>query len=224
MRIRHWIAWGLLVLVVLGIGGTAWALSAAGYQKFVVKTGSMAPTIKPGDLVIDRPVSGAFAVGDVITFPDSQAELVTHRIVEITPDGIKTKGDANETADVWTIPQASVVGVVAFVIPKGGYVVLFLSQPAGIAAVLIAVAALVLLWRLFFPAEPVSGGDDGRAPGDGTVRLAAAGRHAAPDSSNRGVAGCGTTEATGVGHADFDSPASNDQGQSATSTASETAH
>lgn len=154
MRTRHWIAWGLLVFVILGIGGVAYGLDAAGYEKYIVKTGSMVPELNPGDLVIDKPAKDGYQVGDVITFRHGRGtDLVTHRIVEITDEGIKTKGDANESEDVWTIPPDFVQGVVAITIPKGGFVVLFLSQPAGIGAVLLVVVGLILLWRLFFPSE-----------------------------------------------------------------------
>ncbi len=159
MRIRHWIAWGLLVFVILGVGGVAFGFHAAGYEKYVVETGSMVPALDPGDLVVDRPVNGDLKVGDIITFKHGQGDdLVTHRIVGITPEGIKTKGDANRTADVWTIPDDYVQGVVAFRIPKGGYVITFMSKPAGIGAVTAALTALILLWRVFFPSEENSQG------------------------------------------------------------------
>lgn len=193
MRVRHWIAWGLLVFVVLAIGGVAFGFSQAGYTKFVVETGSMVPEIYPGDLVIDAPPGKSaddYAVGDVITFKHGQGnDLVTHRITEITPEGIKTKGDANRTADVWTIPLDFVVGKVAFTIPKGGYVVIFLGQPAGIAAIVVAVVGLILLWRIFFPTD---------RPADAATTDAtpAVGRHAGPAADDAAV---GTVAAAGVG-------------------------
>jgi signal peptidase len=191
MRIRHWIAWGLLVFAILGIGGVAFGLHAAGYEKYIVRTGSMAPELNPGDLVIDKSASNGYKVGDVITFRHGQgADLVTHRIIEITPDGIKTKGDANRTADVWTIPPDFVQGVVAFNIPKGGFVALFLSQPAGIGAVLLAVVCLVLLWRLFFPTDTANGKEtegaarvDGDSGPDGAPTASAAGPQPADHTS-----------------------------------------
>ncbi len=194
MRIRHWIAWGLLVFVILGVGGVAYGFHAAGYQKFVVETGSMVPTLDPGDLVVDRPARGDFHVGDIITFRHGQGnDLVTHRIVEITPQGIKTKGDANRTADAWTIPDDFVVGVVAFHIPKGGYVVTFLSQPAGIGAVALALVALILLWRLFFPNEDCEPGEkhDAEEAGDSPdvgVAATSAGKHEAVSDDAEGGA------------------------------------
>lgn len=154
MRIRSWIAWGLLIALALGIGGTIFGFHAAGYRWYIVQTGSMSPTIPAGDLVVDRPPGDPLKPGNVITFRHGNGqELVTHRITDITADGIHTKGDANRSEDVWTVPQEMVVGVVSFHIPRGGYVVAFLSQPAGFGSVIIAIFGLGLLWRLFFPEE-----------------------------------------------------------------------
>ncbi len=82
------------------------------------------------------------------------ADLVTHRITQITADGIHTKGDANRTADVWTIPRSYVEGVVSWRLPGVGFAVVFLQQPLGIASIVIAFIGLILLWQLFFPATP----------------------------------------------------------------------
>lgn len=192
MRIRHWIAWGLLVFVILGVGGVAFGFHAAGYEKYVVETGSMVPALDPGDLVVDRPVRGDLKVGDIITFKHGQGnDLVTHRIVQITANGIKTKGDANRTADVWTIPDDYVQGVVAFHIPKGGYVVSFLSQPAGIGAVAVGLVGLILLWRLFFPNDTNADSskddaEDVTEPAEADGAPEAVGRHeAAPENAER---------------------------------------
>ena len=83
---------------------------------------------------------------------------------------------------MWTIPPDFVQGVVSFSIPKGGFVVLFLSQPAGIGAVLLAVVCLVLLWRLFFPTDTANGKEsesaarvDGDSGSDGSPITSAAG-------------------------------------------------
>ncbi|WP_460604263.1 signal peptidase I [Jatrophihabitans fulvus] len=131
-----------------------------GYRPYVVHTGSMEPTYKPGDLVIDRPVRGQVHVGDVITFRHSDVtpDLVTHRVVRVTAKGlIHTKGDANATPDVWEIRPDQVVGRVAKSVSGGGYAMVFLQQPAGIGALATAVFAVVLLWGLFFPtAAPIA--------------------------------------------------------------------
>ena len=88
-------------LLALAVIGTAAARYAQGYRAYVVHTGSMSPTYRPGSLVIDRPTNGHYHRGEVITFRHSEGndDLVTHRVVAVTPKGIHTKGDANRTAD-----------------------------------------------------------------------------------------------------------------------------
>ena len=78
-------------------------------------------------------------------------DVVTHRITDITKAGlIHTKGDANRTADVWEIRPNQVRGAVVAGIPFAGYVAVYLQQPAGVASVITAVLALMLLWGLWF--------------------------------------------------------------------------
>ena len=127
-----------------------------GYRVYVVHTGSMTPTFRPGDIVIDRPAQHRYHAGEVITFRHSAqtTDVVTHRITDITPAGlIHTKGDANRTADVWDIRPDQVRGSVAMSAPAAGYLLVFLHQPAGVASLALAVLAIALLWRLFFATQ-----------------------------------------------------------------------
>ncbi|WP_051265026.1 signal peptidase I [Nakamurella lactea] len=153
------VTWTFVILGFLGVLVAGLAFWQAGYRPYVVHTGSMAPTYRPGDLVIDRPAARSYQVGEVITFrysADPNA-LVTHRVTEVTANGsIHTKGDANRTADSWTIRPGLVVGSVATSIPRLGYVVVFLQQPTGLAALLVAAIAAYLLWGLFFPPAPTT--------------------------------------------------------------------
>jgi signal peptidase I len=107
----------------------------------------------PGDLIVDRPPTGHYRPGQVLTFrhSDLTTDVVTHRVTAVTPSGlIHTKGDANRTADVWQIRPDQVQGSVMFRVKALGYVLVFLRQPTGAAATLALVVALVLLWQLFF--------------------------------------------------------------------------
>jgi signal peptidase len=145
----------LALLTVLATGAIIWQ---QGYRIYVVHTGSMTPTYRPGDLVVDAP-PGHLAPGEVITFRHSASatDVVTHRITEITPAGlIHTKGDANRTADVWDIRPDQVQGQVHFSLHGLGYVAVFLQQPAGIASIATTILAIVMLWGLFFPSGPES--------------------------------------------------------------------
>ena len=111
--------WFNRIATVTAVAVTALALATLtlglvggrfGYRAVFMTTGSMRPAIAPGDLVILRPVDPtSIRVGDVITFqaPVGRHELVTHRVVAMTTSAqgpeFKTRGDANQVADIWTV-------------------------------------------------------------------------------------------------------------------------
>lgn len=64
---------------------------------YKVMTGSMEDGIHAGDYIIVK-YTKDLKVGDVITYTRSNY-YITHRIVEMTPQGLITKGDANNTSD-----------------------------------------------------------------------------------------------------------------------------
>lgn len=101
------------------------ALSITGHVKArVVLTGSMAPTINPGDIVLlanpDRLIP---EVGEVATyvgrrFSGEPVGLFTHRIIGgNAEEGFIMKGDANSSPDVQRPTTEDISGVVFFVIP-----------------------------------------------------------------------------------------------------------
>jgi signal peptidase len=148
--------WATLTLAVLCVLATGAVLWREGYRVYVIHTGSMTPTYRPGDIVVDRPAQKQYRPGEVITFLHSgtSSDLVTHRITDITPAGlIHTKGDANASADVWDIRPDQVKGSTMFGVRDLGYLVVFLQQPAGVAAVATSTVGLILLWSLCFPAD-----------------------------------------------------------------------
>ena len=69
-----------------------------------VETGSMEPTLHPGDgfIAVPAALSDDIEEGDVIVFDAQQLNgggLTTHRVVEVTDEGYVTKGDANPVRD-----------------------------------------------------------------------------------------------------------------------------
>ncbi len=111
----------------------------------VVKSGSMEPAIKTGDLVIIAP-SKSYEVGDVITFgPDTKAQIpTTHRIVAIEGENFQTKGDANEEPDPVPAALTDVSGKVILTVPFLGYVLDFARTPLGFVLV-VGVPALAII-------------------------------------------------------------------------------
>ena len=177
----------LLVISVMGATlFTGLWLWFDGYRAYVVHTGSMSPHYKPGTLVIDQPASSSYGPGSVITFRHSSrsTDVVTHRITDIASNGlIHTKGDGNATPDVWNIRPDQVRGVVIAGVPLAGYMVVFLQQPAGIAAVMLVVVAMFLLWGLFFTPSP----DNDEEPSSQQIGGQARRRFRLPGTSRRGM-------------------------------------
>jgi signal peptidase len=155
LSLRRRLAVAAILVVLTGVGGTVGAFWLQGYRIYVVHTGSMEPTYMPGDLVIDRPAPHV-RPGEVITFrhSDVTADVVTHRVTAVTPQGlISTKGDANRSADAWQIRPDQVQGRVTLHLHGLGYLAVYLKQPSGLASLVTALLAIVLLWGIFFPAD-----------------------------------------------------------------------
>nr|WP_255498009.1 signal peptidase I [Nakamurella sp. PAMC28650] len=156
MRTRRRVGWAVFAILFVGMLGVGFGFWHSGYRVYVIHTGSMQPAANPGDLIIDRPASGDYHPGEVITFRHSAGpDLVTHRITDITGGAIHTKGDANASPDAWTIPPALVQGSVRWKVTGLGFVAVFLQQPAGFAALFTVTIGLMLLWKLWFP-DPVA--------------------------------------------------------------------
>jgi signal peptidase len=90
----------VLVLVALIAGAALGQPVLLGF----VETGSMEPTLEPGDgfVAIPSPVAGDIEEGDVIVFEAQNLQgggLTTHRVVGETESGYITRGDANPFTD-----------------------------------------------------------------------------------------------------------------------------
>ena len=94
---------------------------------------SMDPTFYKGDMIIVQGVDNV-SVGDIIVFdvPDRSYPII-HRIHEITPDGIRTKGDNNLYVDPWTISQNDIYGKAIIKFPLLGWVKIIFVNLTGIA-------------------------------------------------------------------------------------------
>ena len=96
---------GVEVLVVLLLVALlAGALLGQPVLLSFVETGSMEPTLEPGDgfVAIPSPIAGDIEEGDVIVFEAQNLHgggLTTHRVVDETEAGYITRGDANPFTD-----------------------------------------------------------------------------------------------------------------------------
>lgn len=90
----------LLAITALVLGSVVGQPIVLGY----VETGSMAPTLEPGDGYVSVPIeiAGPIEQGDVVVFRAERLHgggLTTHRVVGQTENGFITKGDANPSTD-----------------------------------------------------------------------------------------------------------------------------
>lgn len=86
-------------------------MNILGYSVFQVQTGSMSKTLEIEDIIVVK-LTKNVNENDIITFIEDDS-IITHRIIEITEQGIITKGDANNTPDE-PITKNEVIGKVVY--------------------------------------------------------------------------------------------------------------
>lgn len=125
-----------------------------GYGVAVVLSGSMEPTIHVDDLIIVGE-TGEYQQDDIVVFQNGSM-LVVHRIVEVQPDTVITKGDANNAADT-PVRKEMIKGEVIATIPGAGAAARLLKSPA---ATVFLVGGALLLSELTFRKEKRQAQDD----------------------------------------------------------------
>lgn len=162
----------LLVLAVAAFVALAIGPRLFGYQTSTMLTGSMAPLINPGDVVVTQPVAVSdLKVGDIITYaiPVEDQRIETHRITEITTnaDGtiaVQTKGDANNGPDPWTATiEGTKVDRHVVTVPYVGTAIRALRDPIVLnilmygAPGILVISLLAGIWRKSPEAEASTG-------------------------------------------------------------------
>ncbi|WP_341926457.1 signal peptidase I [Nocardioides psychrotolerans] len=126
--LRRVVAWTVILLGLGLVVLTVLVPRIAGATPYVVLTGSMAPQLPPGTLVIVRPADPAdVRTGDVVTYQVRSGEpvFVTHRVVgkSIGAGGevlLRTRGDANGAADELWVRPVQLRGQVWYDVPQVG--------------------------------------------------------------------------------------------------------
>lgn len=123
--------------------------SVMGFKPLTVLSGSMSPSLLPGDMIVARYIDpGSIEAGDVITYRVDERTLVTHRVVEVVRENgllaFRTRGDANNTDDPELVPADKVIGSMVFKIPYAGYVGRFVRTPVGFIALILLPALLLM--------------------------------------------------------------------------------
>lgn len=132
------------VAVLLTLG-----LVMAGVRPLVIRSGSMEPSYRVGDVVlVASEQAGDIRSGQVVTRFDAPeaADSLTHRVRHVTRNGdsvlVETRGDANDTSEVWSVPATRQVAVVVASVPAIGLPLTAVRSSVGWAVV---VGALVLM-------------------------------------------------------------------------------
>ncbi len=142
----------LAVLVAVCLTATPWSP----YRIGVVKTGSMSPTLPPASMIVVQVHD--MHPGEPIMFR-LHNEFITHRWVGTNQDGtLKTKGDANASADVSGPTKANVVGQVVGSVNGLGFWLIYLQNPLGIGSLLFGLLVVYFIWSIF---QELSRDDDG---------------------------------------------------------------
>jgi signal peptidase I len=119
-----WFVGGCLLITLLPV--------LIGWRPFVVESGSMAPRIHVGDVVLAAPAAQASdLVGRVTVFDDpaKPGTTKTHRIITLNPDGtMVSKGDANPTADSTLVRFSDVRGLGRLLVSYVGLPLIWVQQ------------------------------------------------------------------------------------------------
>jgi signal peptidase len=117
---RKWIATLIITLFIIAFSVGFFPISPV-----VILTGSMEPSIKPGDLTIIRKCNiDDIKVGDVVEYKLEDYHVV-HRVITVYNyyEGtvLITKGDANKNPDIKPVTSDQVIGKLEYTIPYIGY-------------------------------------------------------------------------------------------------------
>lgn len=85
-----------------------------GYKPVYILTGSMEPTLREkGICIVKQATYDNVDIGDIIMYTIDD-KTITHRIVEKTNEGIRTKGDNNDVNDAYLLQDENIKAKVIF--------------------------------------------------------------------------------------------------------------
>jgi signal peptidase I len=159
-RVAAWALLGTMAVTGVALGASA----IAGWKTLTILSGSMSPAIEVGDIVVTRPVPpAALAPGNIVTFrdPDGSTRLITHRVVDVhltdRAASVETRGDANPTSELWTVPADGRVGLGVYRLRWVGHLAQTVSSPTGrIMFIALPALALGLMWSPLRRSRPES--------------------------------------------------------------------
>jgi len=162
-RITRGLLAGLAVALIAAVA----LAPALGYRTLVVQSGSMGRAAPTGSLVLARPLRPAdVQVNDVVLLQSTDGATrppVLHRVIDrrVDADGrivVRTKGDANATADPSSYTLTGTTLSPVLVIPRLGHALGVLRSPVAwyglvmVPAILLSAGALCRIWAPDGPA------------------------------------------------------------------------
>ena len=137
-----------------------------GYEIYSVVSGSMEPEIPVGSVLYVSPAEPeTVEEGQVIAFRSGDS-VVTHRVVrnQFAEGEFVTKGDANNTEDINSVPYRDLIGIVRYHFPMAGRLLMIYSSQAGKLYVLCLAACGVMFNILAGRLRERSRGRDRKEP------------------------------------------------------------
>ena len=146
----------IISTAVIIVGLMLAVLYLCGIRLYHVKSGSMGELLPVGCVCFVSTYSDfdSVSVGDVISFQVSEDMLVTHRAVEMTENGIITKGDENQNRDPDPVTRKNYIGKTVFAIPYIGYLLKDIQTPKGLIITGIF-SVLLITAGLFYKKSPL---------------------------------------------------------------------
>ncbi|MGM0688634.1 MAG: signal peptidase I [Bacillota bacterium] len=152
----------------------------AGYQMYIVLSGSMAPEFDTGSLAFVREVEPEEVTGgDIITYR-SQAgsdSLTTHRVIQVQSNetiSFITRGDSNNFNDPNPVPAENVVGRVTGSVPYVGYLLNYVQTREGLILLIFVPGVLIIVYELSKIIRYMSQGEKGKGKSKGEKHSALA--------------------------------------------------
>jgi len=165
---------GIVLLLAFVLPFVAYAvpqLIGAEYS-YVVLSGSMQPTLAPGDVTyVDAVEASAIEEGDVVNFKRAEDDrTTTHRVIEIVEENggpaFRTEGDNNEDPDQGLVTPDELrgrvmqVGGVTLAVPLIGYLIQFSSGGLGFVLLFVVPVTLLVANEVWAVVSAASADDD----------------------------------------------------------------
>ncbi len=139
-----------LALILILVGATVITSNSnvlGGIRSFAIASGSMEPSVPVGSVIFTSPQKN-YELNDLVVFEDINKRTIAHRINQtiMTNDivSFKTKGDANNAADLDPVNSSSIKGKWIATIPYIGNLSQNLKTPTGFI-IAIAIPAFIFM-------------------------------------------------------------------------------